>query len=48
MALMIKRTHREVDHENGYFKPNLDCNYTFTIDLAPNIILFGAKFIVKM
>ena len=31
----------------GYIKPNLDCNYTFLIDLAPNEIPFGVKLIGK-
>ena len=29
-------------------KSNLDCNYTFPIDLVPNRITFGAKSIGKM
>ena len=29
--------------ESGYIKPNLDCNYPFSIDLAPNSISFCAK-----
>ena len=34
---------REIDSESCYIKPNLDCDYTFLIDLAPNGISFGAK-----
>ena len=29
-------------------KPNLDCNYTIPIDLAPNGVPFGAKSIEKV
>ena len=31
-----------------YIVPNLDCNYTFPIDLAPNEIRFGAILIEIM
>ena len=27
--ISIVYTHREIDHESGWFKPNLDCNYPF-------------------
>ena len=36
-------THREIFSEFGNSKPNLDCKYTFPIDLAPTGIPFGAK-----
>ena len=29
-------------------KPNLDCNYRFPTDLAPNRILFGARSVGKV
>ena len=33
--------HREIYRESGYIKPNTDCNYTFPIDLASNVIPFA-------
>ena len=35
--------YRKLDFESCYIKPNLDCNYTFPMDLKPNGIPFGAK-----
>ena len=34
--------------ESCEIKPNLDCNYTVEIDLAPNGILFRAESIGKV
>ena len=36
-----KTAHTEIDHQSGKFKPNLDRNYLFTIDLAPNDLLLN-------
>ena len=36
-------TRREMFPDSGYLKPDLGCYYTFSIDLAPNGIAFGAK-----
>ena len=41
-------THREIFSESCSTKLNLDCNYTFHIDLAPNRIPFNAKSIGKV
>jgi len=41
-------THREFNFVSCNIKPNLDGNYTFPIDLAPNGFPFGAKSIDKM
>ena len=35
--------HTEFFSESCWIEPNLDCNYTFPIDLASNGFLFGAK-----
>ena len=39
---------KEIFPESCVAKPNLDCKYTFSIDLAPNGIHFGAKSIGKV
>ena len=43
-------SHATSKYFHGFVKsdPNLDCNYTFLIDLAPIGILFGAKSIGKV
>ena len=38
---------REIDPESGQFKPKLESNYPFPIDLVPNGIQFGAQSIRK-
>ena len=40
---MLSYEHREIDPEFCRFKPNLDWNYTFLIDLTPNGISFSAE-----
>ena len=40
--------HREIFLESNSMEPNLDCNYTFPIDLAPNGLPVGAKSIEKV
>ena len=44
----VKNPHKAIISESGYSKPNLDFNYTFSIDLTPNRILFGTKLIGKV
>ena len=45
---VFSRAHRKIIPESYQSKPNLDCNYTFTIDLEPNRIPFGAESLGKM
>ena len=43
---MVRQTYGQAkfnDPESGQFQRNLDFNYTFRIDLAPNRIPVGAK-----
>ena len=37
------RAREEFDPESVRFKPNLNCNYSLPINVAPSGILFGAK-----
>ena len=39
--------HREILQESSDSKPNLDCNYDFQTDLAPNGIPIDSKSIGK-
>ena len=39
--------HTEKDSKSFQIKQNLDCNYTFPVDLAPTEMMFGAKTIGK-
>ena len=39
--------HREIYYESFQIKQNLNCNYTFPIDMAPCGIFYGAKSIGK-
>ena len=41
---MYLTAHREIDHESGSFKPNLDCNYLFPIDIAIDLVPSGLPF----
>ena len=43
----ISRSAKSTFH-SWLIKPNLDCDYTFPIDLTPNIISFGAKSVGKV
>ena len=43
-----KNWHSEIDPESCQSKPDLDCNYTFPIDLSPIRIPNGDKSIEKM
>ena len=40
-------SHREIDMESDYFKPNLDYNYPFPIDSALNGLPLSAESIGK-
>ena len=40
-------TDRELDFKVGQIKPNLECNYKFSIDSTPNGIQLNAKSIGK-
>ena len=44
----IQITYREIFSQSCWIKPNLDCNYTFPIDLAPKGILFDVKSMGKI
>ena len=46
----LSRVKHAVDFfsESCYSKSNLDCNYTFLIDLAPNGIPYDVKSIIKV
>ena len=48
MKRKIRCVHREIFSESCLCNPNFDCNYTFSIDLAPNGITFGVKSIGKV
>ena len=43
----LSLAHREINSESCEIKPNLDCNYTFPIDLVPNGISFSTRSIGK-
>ena len=45
---VFSRAHRKIIPESYQSKPNLDCNYTFTIDLERTRIPIGAKSIAKV
>ena len=47
-ALIYLSSLSEMFFERGYFKPNLDCNFTFLIDLAADGIPFGTEEMGKM
>ena len=40
-------TRRQLFSQSGLIEPNFDCNYPFSVDLAPNGIVLGAKSIGK-
>ena len=42
-----KSTHRRINYESCQLNPNLDYNYTFSIDSATEGIPFGVKSIGK-
>ena len=44
----IKCTHIQINSNCYKFKPNLDCNYTFLVDLVLNGIQYGANSIGKV
>ena len=44
VIIIALSTHGEIFSESCWPKTNLDCNYHFPIDLAPNRIPFGVKF----
>ena len=44
---VLRTTHRETFSESGSIKQNLDCNYTFPIDLIWNRVQIGAESIRK-
>ena len=46
-TILKQCTHRKINPESEYFKPNLVCNYTFLIYLATNGIPFGDEFYRK-
>ena len=46
-SVHLTHIHRGIFSESPYTKPNLDCNDTAPIDLAPNGVQFGSKSIGK-